>query len=229
VSVGSSTSLLATAVSERRTDGHIDRREPRSSVCHRRAGAPVHLIGHSFGGSSCLSVAMRNRVELSSSPCWATAFDVLPCAEEPRYREVVMMGDSHCDVLPGPEAARRVIDFYGGDGSFDAMPQRMRDYIVATTPRNIIDWASVFGQRSSLADYGRISVPSLVVQGADAHPCVARAAEIAAGAIGDTTLVTLPNASHFMMATHPREVAALIEEHVATAECGMSRVRATVV
>jgi hypothetical protein len=33
-----------------------------------------------------------------------------------------------------PDAARHCIDFYGGAGSFDAFPTKVRDYVMATTP-----------------------------------------------------------------------------------------------
>ena len=32
----------------------------------RKAGEPVHLVGHSFGGLVALAVALRNRVRLAS-------------------------------------------------------------------------------------------------------------------------------------------------------------------
>jgi hypothetical protein len=41
-------------------------------------------------------------------------------------------------------AARSIIDFYGGDGSFDTFSARTRDYIVATTPTNLLDWWSAW-------------------------------------------------------------------------------------
>jgi hypothetical protein len=36
----------------------------------------------------------------------------------------------------------RAIDFYGGSGAFDAMPPKVRSYVVATTAVNLRDWSS---------------------------------------------------------------------------------------
>ena len=36
------------------------------------------------------------------------------------------------------EAARRVVDYLGGQGSFDALPPRMREYIVGATPTHVL-------------------------------------------------------------------------------------------
>src|SRR5262249_46167153 len=43
------------------------------------------------------------------------------------------------------EAIAAMIDFYGGAGTYASWPQRVRDYAVATTPVNILDWASAYG------------------------------------------------------------------------------------
>ena len=114
------------------------------------------------------------------------------------------------------DAARRVIDYYGGSGSFDALPQRMRDYVVATTAVNILDWRSDFDPPPS--EYATITAPGLVLRGGLGHPSLARTAEILCTAMPNASLVTVASASHFMMATHPAELAALIGRHVANVE-----------
>lgn len=40
------------------------------------------------------------------------------------------------------EAACHVIDFYGGAGTFDSMPTRVREYVIKTTAVNVRDWSS---------------------------------------------------------------------------------------
>jgi pimeloyl-ACP methyl ester carboxylesterase len=169
----------------------------------------------------CLEVALRGRVALSSLAVFeATVFDALRAAgENDRYREVVAMTKDYArDFAAGDrEAARRVIDFYGGEGSYDAMPERMREFIVRGTPTNLLDWDSALGARHDLSEYRSLGVPSLVVHGSDAHRCVARAAEVVTGVIPDGQLATIPGASHFMLTTHPDAVAALVREQLTAA------------
>jgi pimeloyl-ACP methyl ester carboxylesterase len=215
------TSLLGYGgTDERRTDGDrsLDREAEIVEAVIERAGAPVHLVGHSFGGLACLAVALRGRVELSTvAVLEATVFDALRAARErDRYDEVLEMTRDYTSSFAAGDrgAARHVIDFYGGEGSYDAMSPRMRESIVNGTPTNILDWSSALGARQDLSDYGAIGVPSLVVHGALAHRCVALAAEIVADAITNAQLATIPDASHFMLTTHPAAVAALIEAHV---------------
>src|SRR5262245_43177342 len=116
------------------------------------------------------------------------------------------------------EAARRVIDFYGGSGSFDSFALRMRESIIATTGVNILDWTSGMAFVPELARYASITAPSLVIRGERGHPAVRRTAEILSSVLCKSSLVTVPNASHFMIATHASQVAKLIEEHVSSSE-----------
>ncbi len=44
-----------------------------------------------------------------------------------------------------PNAIERMVDFYGGLGTFAGWPQRVRDYAVETTGVNLLDWASAYG------------------------------------------------------------------------------------
>ena len=110
------------------------------------------------------------------------------------------------------EAARRAIDFFSGAGSFDALPSRMRDYIVANTATHLLDMRSELDP--SLSTYANISLPSLVLRGERTHLALARSAELLSGALPNASLRTVAGASHFMMATHPEVVAGLVSEHV---------------
>ena len=53
---------------ERRTaqDMSIERNAETVEAGIRKAGGPVHLVGHSFGGLVALAVALRNQVPLAS-------------------------------------------------------------------------------------------------------------------------------------------------------------------
>jgi pimeloyl-ACP methyl ester carboxylesterase len=69
-----------------------------------------------------------------------------------------------------------------------------------------------------LAAYEGITAPSLLVRGERSPPAVQRIAEVLRDAVSGSSLVTVPGASHFMIETHPADVARLIREHVAKVE-----------
>jgi pimeloyl-ACP methyl ester carboxylesterase len=185
------------------------------------AAGPVHLIGHSFGGVVCAAVALRRRVGLKSLTLLeANICDLLRQAgDSGLYDEVRRLSDAYIAAFQAGEAdaARRVIDFWSGAGTFDGLPAPVRDYAIRTTPANIRDWPSMYGWDRPLADYATITCPVLVVRGAQSHPATRRMAEILADICPHARLADIADASHLMIGTHPREVAALIAEHVGNA------------
>jgi pimeloyl-ACP methyl ester carboxylesterase len=219
------TSLLGYGnTEERRTtdNASIDLEAEILEAVMHRAGGAVHVVGHSYGSLVCLVVALRGSAQLASlSVIEPTNFSLLRrCGDIDLYEQVRAMSDAYAHAYRNGEreAARRVIDFYGGSGSFDAFPQRMRDSIIATTAVNILDWISGMGFDQELAAYARITVPSLVIRGECGHPAVRRTAEILRDVISGSALVTVPTATHFVIATHALEIARLIEEHVSKVE-----------
>jgi pimeloyl-ACP methyl ester carboxylesterase len=118
-----------------------------------------------------------------------------------------------------PDAARHVIDFYGGEGTFAAFPPKVRDYVIKTTPANILDWLSGTPFEPQRSACQQIAVPTLVVRGSDSHPAMMRIAELLTEIIPNARLQTVAGGSHFLPATHPAELARLIDAHV---EAGIS-------
>ncbi|VIO65878.1 2-succinyl-6-hydroxy-2, 4-cyclohexadiene-1-carboxylate synthase [Bradyrhizobium ivorense] len=219
------TSLLGYGdTEERRTpdDVLIEREIDVIEAVIQRTNSTVHLVGHSYGGTVCLATALRDRTKIASMTLIeATPFNLLRHSGDlGLYQQVRSMSDAYVRSYHSGKqlAARSIIDFYGGDGSFDTFSARIRDYIVATTPTNILDWSSEECFDLRLAAYAGITAPSLLVRGQHSPPPIQRVAEVLSGAIPGSSLVTVPGASHFMVETHPADVARLIREHVATVE-----------
>ena len=121
-----------------------------------------------------------------------------------------------------PEAARTVIDFYGGAGTFDAMPEKVRRYVMATTAVNVRDWTSGTSFAPSKEQLQAIAVPTTVVRGGSGHPAMLRIAELLHASIPGAQLVTIEGGSHFLPSSHPAELAALVRRHVDVATIGAS-------
>ncbi len=219
------TSLLGYGgTAERRTDADTDislEAEILERVI-RRAGCPVHLVGHSFGGLVALAVALRDRVPLLSlSILEAPAAELLRSLGEYRhYRAFRSMLDVYFAAFRAgePNAIEVMIDFYGGAGTFASWPQRVRDYAVATTAVNVLDWASAYGFRPTPGALASIDVPTLVLWGGFSHPAVRRANELLSLCLADAAAVPLAGAAHFMIATHADEVADVLARHIAHTE-----------
>jgi pimeloyl-ACP methyl ester carboxylesterase len=187
----------------------------------RRSGTAVHLVGHSFGGEVGLAVALRGRVPLASlSILEAPAPSILRAfgRAEPydRFRSMTE-AYFHRFQSGDAEAIGAMIDFYGGPGTFASWPAAVRAYAAQTTPTNILDWNNAYALEYSAIALADLDLPVLVAVGGESHPAVKEANSIIAGAIPSAALATIEGAAHFMTATHPKEVAALIVRHVSGA------------
>jgi len=111
-----------------------------------------------------------------------------------------------------------MIDLHDGNGSFDALPSRARDYVMATTPTNILDCRSNLAFDEPLQVYSGIGVPTLIIRGGRGHPYIAKSAAILSDAMPNASLVMVPGAAHSVLTTHTEEVAKLIGDHVSNAE-----------
>lgn len=182
-----------------------------------RIGESAHLVGHSFGGLAALAHAIHGVIKPASlMMVEANPFGILKTRGEAALYAMFgpMTQDYFAEFKAGRlDAARHVIDFYGGEGTFDAFPQTVRDYIIKTTPANIRDWSSGTPFEPSLDAYQQIVARTLVVRGGTGHPAMMRIAEILAETIPNARLETITG-SHFLPATNPAELARLLEAHV---------------
>jgi pimeloyl-ACP methyl ester carboxylesterase len=217
------TSLLGYGrTTERRTpvDSDIGHEAEILESVIRRAACPVHLVGHSFGGLSALAVALRNRVPLLSLAILeGPAPEILrQMCEYSQYRSFREMTDIYFSMFQAGDrnAIQHMIDFYGGAGTFVGWPQRVRDHAIETTASNILDWASAYGFRLTRPLLAKIDIPVLVLWGENSHPAVQRANQLLAQCT-KASAITVAGAAHFMISTHPEEVARTLAQHVSAA------------
>ncbi len=188
----------------------------------RRAGGRVHLVGHSFGGLVALVLALDCKVPVASlTIIEAPAVELLrERGEDEHYRTFRRMSDAYFAEFRAAnmEAVARMIDFYGGAGTFASWPSKVRDYAVQTTSTNILDWASAYGFPLFTSSLATIDIPVLVIRGGSSPAAVQRANELVSQCIPDAGLVTVDGAAHFMIATHAEEVARSVAQHIRDVE-----------
>lgn len=216
------TSLLGYGrTAERRPDGQASISEQIAvlDLIFDRIAAPVHVVGHSYGGVVALAHVLNGRHRPASlTLVEANPYPVLLDVGDNALHETIgaMTRAYFAEYRSGRvDAAERVIDFYGGPGTFQALPQKVRDFVIATTRTNIRDWASVEAFNPTVADFAAISVPALVIHGGDSPRAMCRISELLAEHLADAHLVSITGASHFLPATHPGELARLIADHIA--------------
>lgn len=215
------TSLLGYGTTpDTRPDGNatMDRQVDLIDRIIERIGMPPHVVAHSFGGLAALAHALQGRHRPASLLLIeANPFGLLRVAgHHAHYTMVTTMTAAYfADVARGvPDAARRVIDFYGGDGAFDALPARARDYVVATTRVNVRDWTSGTPFEPPIETLQSLRLPTTVVRGATSHPAMLGIAGLLHELIPDSTMVTIGDGGHFLPTSHPAQIAELIRQRV---------------
>lgn len=186
-----------------------------------RIGSSPHVVGHSYGGLSAIAHALIGRHRPASLLLVeANPLGLLRSAGDWNHYAMFesMTGRYFADFARGdPAAARHVIDFYGGAGTFDSMPPKVQSYVVATTGVNVRDWSSGTPFEPDKDTLQTIRIPTTVVRGANSHPAMLRIAEHLHGSIPEAELVTISGGSHFLPSSHPAEIAALVKRRVGSA------------
>jgi len=185
----------------------------------QRAPGPVHLVGHSFGGTVALAAALGGRVQVAS----LALFEANPLAllhhhgHRDLHQATRRMSAAFEQAVSSGEhdAPGRIIDFWGGAGAFATMPTPVQDYCRQTAPANVLDWHTDFGFDFSGADLARLDLPVLLVRGAHANPAMVAMTEVLAAHLPQVQAAVVAGASHFLINTHPQDCAALLGAHLA--------------
>ncbi|WP_296765710.1 alpha/beta hydrolase [Sediminimonas sp.] len=178
---------------------------------------PVDVIGHSFGATVALRLAVEHpalvrslvliepvffAVALADHPDWAEAHD----ADMAAYRAAVSAGD--------PEAAARAFTARWGDGrEWDSLPEAQRAAIVQRIHLIEAGAPAIYGDCAGLLASGaleRIAVPVLLVEGGNSPHYIAAINDGLARRIPDTRRAVIDGAGHMAPITHADAVAAQI-------------------
>ena len=177
------------------------------------AGGRVHFVGHSYGGTIGLVLALE----------WPDLVDrmtLLEPAPYPLLREAGETafaaeiegrnGDFIATVRGGGldrEAMESYLDYFNArPGYWRSLDRETQARMLTLSERLAVGLEAVGRLELSRADLAAIAVPVTVVRGGATDPLHARLSELVAGAIPGAALADLPGAGHMMTLTHgPRD------------------------
>jgi pimeloyl-ACP methyl ester carboxylesterase len=182
-----------------------------------RLDAPVHLVGHSYGGSVALEVA-RARPEAVASlslyePSSFHLLRQLGGRAAPELGEIeTVAGAIRSGLVTGAyhAGAAAAMSYWHGAGAWEALSPEARERLAARLPKAALDFLALVEHRMPMDAFGRIRCPALIVRGEHAGgPSRLIAGELAR-LLPLGALEVQPGAGHMGPLTHPGEVNRLI-------------------
>lgn len=180
----------------------------------RHIGQPVHLVGHSFGGTVALAAALAAIVPVASLSLFeGNPIDILRGRDGGAlYQETLRMSRAFEAAVQGgePDAPGRIIDFWGGAGAYAALPDAVKAYCRQTAAVNVLDWRTAFEFKVTMTDCASLQLPVLLVRGEHANAAMTGITAALQGCLPNVAPHVVEGAGHFLVSSHAPACAALL-------------------
>ncbi len=186
-------------------------------------GEPVHLVGHSYGGTLALEAGRilggRARSLTLIEP---VAFHLLRLTGRIReWKEITEVGQRVTTGLRMRRdelAARVYVKYWVGRLRWLSMSNDARRQVVSTVGKVGAEFEAISHLRRTIGDYRTITAPTRLIVG-QRTPKPARAiVDELLHILPNAHVNVLPRAGHMSPLTHPVETSALVAEHVDNVE-----------
>jgi pimeloyl-ACP methyl ester carboxylesterase len=185
----------------------------------------VHLVGHSYGGAVALHVALARPHRIASIGLYEpSAFHLLAAYGrrfEAAFAEITGVARATArGVVTGNYhgAAAAFVDYWGGDGAWNALRPAIRDALIRWIPKAPLDFHALLTEPTPPHAYRGLSCPVLILRGEHAPRPAREITEILGRLFPNARLGVVAGAGHMGPLTHAEQVAARLAAHVEAAE-----------
>lgn len=187
--------------------------------------APVHLVGHSYGGAVALRAALERPNKIASLALYEpTAFHVLR-SMGPDGREALrgvrrVAADIERAILNGAyrRAAERFVDYWNGPGAWTVMTPERQAQIVRYLPKACLDFRALFDEPAPLVAYRRLRVPVMLMRGEYAPESTRMIVGKLTAFMQPLAAMTVAGAGHMGPLSHAEVVTGAIGDYIRAIE-----------
>jgi pimeloyl-ACP methyl ester carboxylesterase len=177
-----------------------------------RAGAPLALVGHSYGAAVALIAALANPGRVRAMALYEPTLFALLDAEAPPPNEADGIRNAVADASVALDAGNqdaaveRFIDYWMGTGSWKQIAAERKPPIAASVA-NVRRWAhALFTEPTPLTAFRSFDVPVLYMVGQRSTPSARGVARLLTTALPRVELLEFDDLGHMGPITHPRPV-----------------------
>ena len=180
---------------------------------------PMHLCGHSFGAYVALRLAVERPEKVLSLSLYEPVFFAAAREFDPEVYAARFSEMAELDGLMVAQdyegAAKRFVQDWGGGLPWEMLPEEMRKMMAAGMPLVVgANEALIEDSADILSRVSEISVPTLLMDGAESHPIVKPIQDSLADKINGAKRQTLKGVGHMGVISHPKDVAAAYLAHI---------------
>ncbi len=182
-------------------------------------GRPVDVVGHSFGGTVALRLAVERPDLVRSLVLIEPVFFAVVLADRPdlpardsahmtRYRDALQAGDRAA-------AAQAFTSVWGDGRAWERLPEAQKEALAARIHLIDAGASAIYDDASGILSSGaleRIAVPTLLVKGAQSPETITVINDGLARRIPGAVQCAVEGAGHMAPITHPAEVAVAVRE-----------------
>ena len=178
--------------------------------------APIHLVGHSYGGAVALDLAVRYPGRFASVTVFEPVLFALLDHVSEEFAEITSVGWAIVRAARAGElrvASAAFVDYWNGTGSWHGLAAEQQDRVCTRIVPVARHFEALFADPLPLARLRELRVPTLVLLG-DRSPAPARAVSQRLGALPFVSVEVLAGVAHMAPVTHPEQVNARIARHL---------------
>jgi lipase len=176
----------------------------------QHVGAPVRLVGFSWGGATALRVAAVAPVLVESlAVIEPEAYGLLRTQDTAAYAQIRALRDRWRALVRAGrwyDAFDEFVDFYNGPGTFAGWSPARRDAFLAVQQARGDLWDVLFDDRLTLDDLARVSTPVHVIEGSRTSVVDHAICDVVRRHVPHAGHTVVVGAGHMMPLTHPEQL-----------------------